>query len=208
MPMRLGSMPHSLAWLRIRLTAATEHQRRHDVSMMSVQDSVVTLLIALISAIAILAAAIVGTRQAAKITAAASQNIAQLNAKTSKEIEELKAHSQRALEHDKDLRQWRRERAQPMVDHLAQMSGLSQAAMSLDGKPWQDAQSVLENLERAQRAQPTRSRRRFRRAFTKNLRSCTPVKPAGSTRLRSGSWLIALPTQRSILFPAPNGSRR
>src|SRR4051812_39687590 len=81
-------------------------------------DAGVTVAIALISALALLAAAVLGTRAAAKINATASRDIARINTEDAREIERIKGDAARSMERDKERREWRRRLVAPILDEM------------------------------------------------------------------------------------------
>ncbi|HEY3058721.1 MAG TPA: hypothetical protein VGL99_07085 [Chloroflexota bacterium] len=81
-------------------------------------DPGLTLSIAAISAVALVIAAVLGTRAAAKINAAASLEIARVNAENAREIEWIKADAAREAERAKEIREWRRSVVAPILEAI------------------------------------------------------------------------------------------
>jgi hypothetical protein len=79
------------------------------------------LVVPLLGLAALVLAAWVGTRKAAKINAAARTKIASINAENSQQIERIKADAQRKLEREKFNREWRRQRVTPPLDKLEEL---------------------------------------------------------------------------------------
>src|SRR6266550_2580662 len=81
-----------------------------------------SIKVALLSGLALLAAAIFGPGRAANISAEAAREVAEINAQSARAIEQIKAQGQLDLEREKDHREWRRQIAEPVLQDLLERS--------------------------------------------------------------------------------------
>lgn len=99
-----------------------------------------SLVVPVLGALALIAAAWLGTRAAASINADAQKQIARINVEAQGEIarasivnarrvEEIKGDYQRKLEQDKFAREWRRDRVKPFVEKLEELRSDGQTSM-------------------------------------------------------------------------------
>ena len=108
-----------------------------------------SIKVALVSGLGVLgaavAAAIMGPRRAADISAEVTRQIAEINAANAREIEKIKAQAALDLEREKEHRQWRRELAKPLLDRLIERQRLWTKLEMAYGDP-QATESILKQI--------------------------------------------------------------